>query len=460
MKKRMLGALVGLSVGVLIVHDIPLASYLRNVETGRFITSLERDSFILVETAHEAIEEPSQLHKLDLQQTLKEYASDSDATVLVTDRHGVVVAATNSSIVAGDDFSSRPEIKQALAGEVASGRRYSNTLEYEMLYVAVPIRRGKTTYGTVRVTYPAASVDRVIAGRLRILEGVAGITILLAILLALILSSSITRRLMELQKVTEEFANGDYSVRANTSGGANEIRSLSEGFNSMAEKLSLLIEQQRDFAGDASHQLRTPLTALQLRLERARTQIETGTDVAQNLDAALLEMERLQSIVEGLLALSRIESKATQPTDSFSLDNIVRNHIEQWKALSDEYGVKLQLTESHQISVIALPGAIEQVLDNFLDNALNVSPQNSTITISFSEDTDFVTLHVLDQGPGLTDEECDRAFNRFWRGKSDEHGTGLGLAIVQRLMEACGGSAKLVNLKPHGIDAQAIFKKG
>ena len=460
MKKRMLAALVGLSVGVLIVHDIPLASYLRKVETDRFVTGLERDSFILVGSAQEAIEEPSSLHKLKLQDDLKEYVANGDATVLVTDQQGLAVAATTTDIVAGDDFSTRPEIQQALDGKVVSGRRYSNTLNYELLYVAVPITRSGQIYGTVRITFPASSVDRTIANRLRILEGAAGITILFAILLALLLSSSITRRLFELQEVTEEFASGNYSVRANTSGGANEIRTLAESFNSMADKLSLLITQQREFVGNASHQLRTPLTALQLRMDRAKSELDTDpTAAAKSLEAAILEMERLKGIVEGLLALSRIEARTSDTPQSFDLSNIVINHVEQWHALANEYGVQIEVKDSHELSVLALPGVIEQVIDNYLDNALNVAPRNSKITISLSEEADHVTLHIVDQGPGLSEEDCERAFYRFWRAKSDEHGSGLGLAIVQSLMEASGGTVRLVNVKPNGIDAQATFKK-
>ncbi len=460
MKKRMLATLVGLSVGVLIVHDIPLAGYLKKVETDRFVTSLERDGFILVESAHEAIEEPTSLHKLQLQEDLKNYVLNGDATVLVTDRQGLAVAATSSDIVAGDDFSTRPEIEQALLGKVASGRRYSATLNYELLYVAVPVMRSGQVYGTVRITFPATSVDAAIASRLRILEGVAGTTILFAILLALLLSSSITKRLSELQEVTEEFANGNYAVRANTSGGANEIRSLAESFNLMADKLSLLITQQREFTGNASHQLRTPLTALQLRLEHAKSQIDSDSkDASRSLEAAILEMDRLKEIVEGLLTLSRIEIRTSEAFQTFNITDTVTHHVEQWQALASEYRVELEVKKSQSLLVQALPGVIEQVLDNYLDNALNVAPQNSKITISLSEEADQATLHIIDQGPGLTEEDCERAFYRFWRAKSDEHGSGLGLAIVQSLMEASGGTVRLVNVKPNGIDAQATFKK-
>lgn len=459
MKKRMLAAMVGLSVGVLVVHDIPLANYLRHVETDRLITGLERDSFVIVGSAHEAIEEPSKLHQLELKKTIANYVRDTEAVVLVTDRKGRAITSTDSSVYPNDDFSTRPEIIGALKGEVVSGRRFSKSLNYELLYVAVPVIKGEQVYGTVRITFPAKTVDQEITKRLRILEGVAGVTILLAILLALLLSASITRRLSRLQQVTNSFSDGDYSVRADVSGGANEIRSLAQSFNDMAEKLSILIAQQREFAGDASHQLRTPLTALKLRLEQAKSALDKGQGIsAESLDAALLEMDRLQNIVEGLLVLSRVENRISEIPTSLNLTEIVKNHVEQWQALAAESQIELQFRPELESAVLALPGVIEQVLDNYIDNALHVSSPGSRITIAITKGEDFTILHVVDQGPGLSTEECDKAFNRFWRAQSDEHGSGLGLAIVQRLMEASGGSAELIPVKPHGIDARASFK--
>ena len=459
MKRRMLAALVGLSVGVLLVHDVPLASYLRNVENDRLVTGLERDSFIIVGNAHEAIEEPSRKHQLDLERSIQKYVAQSNAVVIVTDGSGLVIASTDPSISKGDDFSARPEISQALSGTVASGRRFSNTLNYELLYVSVPVIKGNEVFGSVRITFPAQTVDQIVNSRLRILGSVAGVTILLAILLALLLASSITKRLDDLKTVTEEFAAGNYGVRADTNHGASEIRTLSESFNSMAERISLLIAQQRDFASDASHQLRTPLTALQLRLERAQSLVsDDSSEVSERIDAALVETGRLQQIVEGLLMLSRVESRSTGSLEMFDLAQVVKTHSAQWQALASDSGVQLDIEVPDTARIVALPGVIEQVVDNYVDNALHVSRPGSRIVIQVVSGEDFSALHVIDDGPGLSEEGLDKAFNRFWRAKSDEHGSGLGLAIVERLMLASGGSAELMNRQPNGIDARAFFR--
>lgn len=455
----MLAALLGITVLVLLVHDIPLTSYLRHVENDRIITGLERDSFIIVGNAHEAIEEPNAKNRADLEKILLKYRASSEAVVIVTDAKGIIYASTDPAIAIGEQFKTRPEIAQALAGKVASGRRFSTTLNYELLYVAVPMVKGEKVYGTVRITFPANAVDKLINTRLLAIVSVAGITLVIAIVIALLLATSVTRRLNRLRNVTEEFTSGNYEIRADTHAGAPEIRSLSSSFNTMADRLTTLLSQQRAFAGDASHQLRTPLTALQLRLELASELIETDpAGATERLDAALVETERLQNIVEGLLVLSRADGQtATAPT-AINLGHIVIERVKHWEALAAESEVKLVTVIPENTQVLAVPGVIEQVIDNYLDNALHVAPAGSKISIHIEQDSETTTIHVIDQGPGIPVEDIERAFNRFWRGKSDVHGSGLGLAIVERLVQACDGTVQLTNVQPHGIDAQATFK--
>ena len=456
----MVGALLGLTVVVLLVHDIPLTSYLRNVENERIITGLELDSFKIVGNAHEAVEEPNAANKADLEKILQRYRDKSQAVVIVTDSNGKIFASTDQDIVVGENFKTRPEIVQALSGKVASGRRFSTTLNYELLYVAVPMIKGEKVYGTVRITFPASAVDKIVNTRLLEIGSVAGITLLLAILIALLLATSVTRRLEKLRNVTEEFTAGNYEVRAESKSGAAEIRSLSSSFNFMADQLTNLLALQRAFAGDASHQLRTPLTALQLRLERASELISTDPNAAtERLDAALIEAARLQNIVEGLLVLSKAEGQVSAtPPISTGLDQIVRERITNWEALAAESNVKLKVLVPENIQILAVPGVLEQVIDNYIDNALHFAPADSTIAVEVERDELMTTIHVIDQGPGIAPEDLERAFNRFWRAQSDEHGSGLGLAIVERLVQACGGTVKLTNVQPHGIDAQATFK--
>jgi len=455
----MLAALLGLTVVVLLVHDIPLASYLRSVENNRIITSLERDALVIVGNAHEAVEEPSATNKADLENILKNYRANSKAVVIVTNANGIVVASTDSGISVGENFKTRPEIVKALSGKLATGRRFSNTLNYQILYVAVPMVKGLKVYGTVRITFPASVVDHIVSTRLRAIAFVAGITLLLAIAIALLLATSVTRRLARLRNVTEEFTAGNYEVRADSETGAAEIRSLSSSFNNMADQLTSLLAAQRAFSGDASHQLRTPLTALQLRLERARELIDSDPAAAsERLEAALVEAERLQNIVEGLLVLSRTDNQASALPVALEISQIVKSRVLNWEALAAEANITLKTDAHAEVDVLAIPGTIEQVVDNYLDNALHAAPSGSTITVRVVRGEDSTTVHVLDEGPGIADADLERAFNRFWRAQSDANGTGLGLAIVERLVQASFGTVKLENIQPHGIDAQATFR--
>ena len=192
----------------------------------------------------------------------------SGARVRVMDSYGTVVCASNGTAILGTSYASRPEVKQALTGSVARGTRYSTTLKHSLLYVAVPVLNGKRTLGAVRVTFSATLVDATVNQRIQGITPVDGITLLLALIVAILLANSIPRRLTNLQETTEDFANGQHEVRANTNEGAPEIRALATRFNYMAQQLTHLLSHQRALAGAASHQLRTPLIAWKLRLAR------------------------------------------------------------------------------------------------------------------------------------------------------------------------------------------------
>ena len=457
MKWRLVAALLGLTLVVLVVHDIPLVGYLRTVENDRIVTALERDSFVIAGRSEEVLESDTATTSTYLQDAIVAYSAASGARVLVTDNAGIVIATSDAADTIGTSFASRPEIASALTGQVTSGRRFSATLNHEILYVAVPVINGSRTIGTVRLTFPASVVDDAVSARVKGISTVAGITLLVAAIVALLLAVGITRRLTKLRDVTEEFSNGNFTVRAQIDGGAPEIQSLARSFNKMADQLEKLISQQRAFAGDASHQLRTPLTALTLRLERVSELLaQDPTAAAERLDAAMVETDRLQRLVEGLLVLSRSEAKGVATTRQ-DASAIARERAENWDALAAEQNVAIAISIPDSAFLLATVGAIEQVIDNYVDNALEVVPAGSTITILIKADSDLTQISVLDEGPGLPEADLAKAFNRFWRARSDTHGSGLGLAIVERLAEASGGHAELRNRQPNGLEASAYF---
>jgi signal transduction histidine kinase len=107
--------------------------------------------------------------------------------------------------------------------------------------------------------------------------------------------------------------------------------------------------------------------------------------------------------------------------------------------------------------VLAVSTAAEQIIDNYIDNALTVSERGGSIIVRLSGDGRWTSLHVLDEGPGMSPEQTEQAFDRFWRGSADGAGNGLGLAIVAQLASASGATVRLTNRPDGGIDASARF---
>jgi signal transduction histidine kinase len=454
-----MAALMGLTLLVLLVQDIPLGFYLRGVETDRIVTSLERDAFVLAGRSAQALATPTAADDAVLTELAQDYRDAGGARVVIVDRAGApIVTSDDDQSSVSASYASRPEIATALAGRVTSGHRFSDTLQIELLYVAVPVLSGQDVLGAVRLTYPEQVVTDAVNRRIGVLGLVALTTVLLAGIVGYIFSNSITRRLELLRATTEKLANGDLSARADERSGAAEIRSLSVSFNRMAERLDALIEQQRTFASDASHQLRTPLTALRLRLERARELVPVDADAAADrLVSAEAEADRLDAIIEGLLLLSRTESSAAE-LEVYDLAAIAIERVEHWQPLAQELGIGIRFDGAESATVLAVPTAIEQIVDNYLDNALSVSAEGDEIVVRVTATGDHVSIEVLDDGPGLSDEDASRAFDRFWRAESDNRGNGLGLAIVAQLARASRATVKLERQGGRGLAASAIFE--
>lgn len=458
MKLRFMAALMGVTLLVLLIQDVPLGYYLEKVEHDRIITSLERDAFLIAQHSEEAIESADPSDDGILAEQAQTYSGSDGARVVIVNAEGTALAVSDEDQTdLGTSFASRPEIQQALTGEISTGHRFSTTLNQELLYVAVPVFSGNKVLGAVRITYPDYVINNIVNSQLWLLSLVALGSVLAAGVVGYLVSGTITRRINRLQEATERLASGDLQARADSSHGPTELTSLASSFNDMAVKLDALIKQQQTFAADASHQLRTPLTALRLRLERAQELIDVDpAAAADRLAAAEAEAVRLNNIIEGLLLLSRTEASVVTK-EVFDLSDIAQSRIEQWQSLADENNVAITFTGPKDVKVVAIPEAIEQVLDNLIDNALSASAAGSGIEIMLEVSGATATIEVLDRGKGLTIEECTRAFDRFWRATSDQNGSGLGLAIVAELMKASGGSAQLKPRAGGGLIASAVF---
>jgi signal transduction histidine kinase len=293
-----------------------------------------------------------------------------------------------------------------------------------------------------------------------VLAGVGAIILAIVFLVSLRLARQVTKPLDELERAAARLGHGDLEARAPVPDSPQEIRELAESFNRTAGRLEELVSSQQAFVADASHQLRTPLAALRLRLENLEGELGAAPDAArEDVSGSLAEVARLSRLVDGLLELARAERSAA-PTDLLDLGPLVDGRVEAWSALAAERGVELVTELEDGLVVRSEPGRLEQVLDNLLSNALEVAPPGTAVRVTGRRHPEGVELAVLDAGPGMRPEQRGRAFDRFWRptGADRDGGSGLGLAIVQRLVTADGGTIELDQSPEGGLAARAVLR--
>jgi len=392
-----------------------------------------------------------------LSQAVDDAVTAPDERVVVTNGNGRVLVDSGGEAAPGSKFATveRPEFGVALTeGRVDFRRRFSETAGEELLLVTVPVVHQGQVIGAVRVSASRESVvDRVHRSWLRLaaigLAVVAG-----AFVLAWILATTVSRPLSRLGNTARDLGEGDLDARAPTDGPA-ELAALGVSFNRMADALGSSMRAQRDFVANASHQLRTPLTGIKLRLEAI--QAEGGT-AGENAAKAEEELDRLEALVDDLLALA---GAATPPPAGATVDlsTVVEDAIERWQAPAGEAEKTVGAGRVEQALVFADPGDLAHVVDNLIENALRYTPSGAKVTVEAEADNGRATLVVADDGPGIPAEDRARVFERFYRGSNGRRlgpGTGLGLAIVAELVERWDGEVTLAD--GPGTRVQVVFR--
>ncbi|MGZ4257653.1 MAG: ATP-binding protein [Gaiellaceae bacterium] len=456
MSRRLLASYLSLALFILLVLEIPLGVFYQRNALTALEDKVERDAVNIASIADGVLPAGSP----GARRVLENYALTYRKTggrVIVVDVHGRLLIDSATPHPRPRSFASRPEVAAALSGAIATGTRYSNTLHTKLLYVAVPVAAAGDVNGAVRITYPTSAVDHRVYHYWLILAAIGAVILGVVALVGVLLARWTTQPLLQLGEAVAATGAGDLASRAPTETGPPEVRELARAFNEMAAQLERLVESQQAFVADASHQLRTPLTALRLRLENLERDVDPAGRA--ELEGALAEVERLGRLVEGLLALARADAGAL-PEETVDLERAVGARRGAGQALADEREVELVGDLDGARTARASPERLGQVLDNLLANAIEVSPRGGSIRLTGRPSEEWVELHVVDQGPGMAPEERAHAFDRFWRAGGEGSGFGLGLAIVRRLVAADGGEVELREAPGGGLDAVVRLRRG
>jgi signal transduction histidine kinase len=272
---------------------------------------------------------------------------------------------------------------------------------------------------------------------------------LLALGAALRLTGWVLRPVRVLDATTHDIATGRLKSRVAVAGGPPELRRLARSFNEMADNVEDVLEQQRAFVADASHQLRNPLSALLLRIELLALELpEDNEEIA----SVRTEGKRLAEVLDDLLDLALAEH-AEADLRLTDIGELAAERVASWSPLADSKGVRLTGT-CPATTAWADPVTLSSALDAVIDNALKFTPEGEDVEVTVASNGEVSTVVVTDRGPGLSDEELARIGDRFWRsaGHQNIKGSGLGLSISRVLLSAGGGSIAYARHEPHGLE--------
>jgi signal transduction histidine kinase len=226
----------------------------------------------------------------------------------------------------------------------------------------------------------------------------------------------------------------------------------------MADTIAAMLESQRTFVAYAGHQVRNPLAALRLRVDSLGRHLPP--EGAQEHRLALDEVDRLTRVCDSLLTLARTED-AEHATVVEEVALVAAERVESWRPIAERAGAALECDAPEGVRVRCVEGTLDQALDALIDNALKFGGAGVRIVVRVhaavrgEDGTEYVDVHVVDDGPGLPEDQLGSATRPFWRdGHDGVGGSGLGLSIVVTLLELQGATLELRPARPHGIDAR------
>ncbi|MDW7684321.1 MAG: ATP-binding protein [Bacillota bacterium] len=369
----------------------------------------------------------------------------SGSRILVTDNRQRVLGDSNRVGGLTGTTLEREEIALALSGDVGRSIQFSEQSGQWIMQVAVPVTSENEIIGAVFIAYSIEFIYTVLDNIRQFLFIATVMSLLLAGLLGILFAHRLTGPVEALTKASGQMARGDLTVRVPVRS-KDEIGQLALQFNNMAGRLQEMTRQLREFVSNASHEMRTPLTSLNILVKSLREYPLEEEEREEFLEDIDQELERMIHLVESLLDLTRLDRLSAEDTMAMTdvVPTIVQT-LDMLKKRAQEKNITLNSDIPAQAApVFAVLHQIKQVVFNLVDNAIKYSPEGSKIQVQLLQEEDRLILSVADTGLGIPPEHREKVFERFYRvdkaRSREQGGTGLGLAIVKEIVSRHGGS--------------------
>ncbi|MCD9874813.1 sensor histidine kinase [Streptomyces guryensis] len=437
MTRRIAWTLLALTSVLLVLAVVPLAVSMTARERVAYRDNQRAATRVIAAASEERLSD----HKpaTAMRQELDTAARAGDCAA-VYDASAHLVASTPCTAAQGEEAAE-------LVGRVLSGHEPEPPENEGRLLAAEPAGEVRRPAGAVVLARSAAPLDTRIATIWGWSAAIGAAGLAASVLLSFRLARWVGRPLSTLDASARRLGEGELDERADVGGGPPEVGRLAATFNTMAARTEALVHGHRAVIADVSHQLRTPLAALRLRLDVLAAGADDST--AAEVAAAQEEIARLSRLVDGLLAVARAEQATPRPT-AVRVAEVMAERVAAWSPVAEERGVQLSTVSAGPALIVALgAGHLEQILDNLIANAVEAVPAGGSITLDHRAAGNAARVLVRDDGPGMTAEAKAVAFRRF--GNPEARGSGLGLAIVHRLVTANGGTAHLEDTPGGGL---------
>jgi signal transduction histidine kinase len=413
--------------------------FLESFYTGMRVSDIKNEGASIAKLLDEG-------SKAEFENKADAFAFNNNLSIELVDLGGNIVYTTGSTGFGGQMPMMRNRERVEAFGEVLSGKEVTVPLSHprfgnKFMLIGLPVKISGELTGVLFINMPLAPVEDTASILKKQLLFITLILLVAAVMISYMISRTFTKPILEIKKVSEKMASGDFSDRIK-SGSKDEIGKLAETINYMGQELSKIEQLRKDLIANVSHELRTPLSLI-------RGYAETIRDVSGNvpekrekqLDIIIEESERLSKIVDDILNLSQMQAGYLNLNPGrFMINKTIEDVVKRYDILSEKTGIKIIFENTGDIMVTADEPRIEQVLYNLINNAFNHTPEGGSITVKVIDGQHTVKVEVSDTGTGISDEDIKHVWDRYYKADKTSGrkmvGTGLGLAIVKSILEA------------------------